>query len=63
MTKKITSETKRWTDWDLNDVYNKGYKDGKFKTAKQIINLFKKYSIYTGAVIEFEIKQFLRKMK
>ena len=36
--------------------YQEGYKKGKTETIENIINLFKKDSIYTGAVIEFEIR-------
>lgn len=42
MTKKITSETKRWTDWDLNDVYDRGYKRGIEAERKRILEIIGK---------------------
>lgn len=37
--KKITSTTKRWSDWDLNDVYDKGYKRGVEAERKRILEI------------------------
>lgn len=41
----------------------KGIKETKAQLTKDIIALFKKDSIYTGAVIEFEIKQMMTQSK